>query len=100
MNIKNVFNYFCSFFRVIYVFESKKNNNKIKFNNFYLKKYKLASEIKNKELKNYLIEEKKLKESKKIKNFMCYFTKKNSSVWDGCIMVPLGKLTKLIKELV
>ena len=48
MIIKNVFNYLCSFFRVIYVFESKKNNNKIEFKNFSLKKYELASEVKNK----------------------------------------------------
>ena len=76
MIIKNVFNYLCSFFRVIYVFESKKNNNKIKFNNFYLKKYKLASEIKNKELKNYLIEEKKLKKNQKKSKTLCVILQK------------------------
>jgi len=76
MIIKNVFNYFRSFFRVIYIFESKKNNNKIKFNNFSLKEYKLASEIKNKELKNYLIEEKKLKRIKKNQKLYVLFYKK------------------------
>tara|TARA_Y100000768_G_scaffold247761_1_gene188005 strand:- start:210 stop:707 length:498 start_codon:yes stop_codon:yes gene_type:complete len=76
MIIKNIFNYLCSFFRVIYVFESKKNNNKIKFKNFSLKKYELASEVKDKELKDYLIEEKKLKRIKKNQKLYVLFYKK------------------------
>ena len=57
---ENIKNFILTRFRTIYIFEAKRNNKKIKYKNLKLIKYDSFNLVKNVELKNYLIKEKKL----------------------------------------
>ena len=55
----NIKNFILARFRTICIFEAKRNNKKIKYKNLKLMKYDSFNLIKDAELKNYLIKEKK-----------------------------------------
>ena len=57
---EDIKNFILSRFRTICIFEAKRNKNKIQYKNLKLTKYDSFNLIKNAELKNYLIKEKKL----------------------------------------
>ena len=56
----NIKNFILARFRTICIFEAKRNNKKIKYKNLKLMKYDSFNLIKDAELKNYLMKEKKL----------------------------------------
>ena len=57
---EDIKNFILARFRTIYIFEAKRNNKKIEYKNLKLVKYDSFNLIKNSELRNYLIKEKKL----------------------------------------
>ena len=59
--LEKIKNFILTRLRTVCIFESKKNKKLIKYKNFSLKKYNSFNLIKNTELKNILLKEKKIK---------------------------------------
>ena len=51
---KKIIKYLLTFFREVYIYESKGNKKKVFYFNFYLKKYRSINSIKHKSIKKYL----------------------------------------------
>jgi len=79
--IKKLKNFIFSYFRIIYLFEAKKNQRRLNLKNFELKIYKKFSSIKNKDLKKLLNSEKKKRFREKQFLLVLYF--KNNIVTTG-----------------
>ena len=76
MLIKKAINYFLSFFRIIYIFESKKNKKNISYKNFILKKYVSLEQIKDFNIIKKLKKDKKIKRLKNNQTLCVLYLKK------------------------
>ena len=76
MKVKKFLDYFLSYFRRIYIFESKKNSNILTFKNFKLKKYSSLRQIKNNELIRFIKKQKKTYRFKLKQKLLVLFYKK------------------------
>ena len=73
MYMEIIKNFLLSFFRTIYIFQSKKNSKVFNFKNIKLKKYEKYKSIKNSWLKNHLKENNKFKRFNKKINLLALF---------------------------
>ncbi len=75
--IKNLIKYIFSFLQTLYLFESKKNIKLLTYKNTTLRKFNSINTIKDKNLKKYLIKEKKIQRFKNNCKLFVLFYKKN-----------------------
>ena len=81
--IKNFLKYLLAFFNEIYLFESYKNQKKISYRNYFLKKYNSKKKIKNKVVLEYLDRFNKFERFKNNETLLVLFFKKKLYVLDG-----------------
>ena len=75
--IKNLIKYIFSFLQTLYLFESKKNIKLLTYKNITLRKFNSINTIKDKNLKKYLIKEKKIQRFNNNCKLFVLFYKKN-----------------------
>ena len=76
--IKKIFKFLISLLSEIYIFESKSNKKKIKYRNFYLKKYKSLKQIKSSGVINHLNDNHRYLRFKKKQILFVLFHKKQA----------------------
>lgn len=76
--LRKIFNFFISFFNEIYIFESKCNKKNIRFENYFLKKYKVLSQIQDNKIIHHLKKDEKYLRFKKKQVLIVLFYKKKS----------------------
>ena len=74
--IKNLIKYVFSFLRTVYIFESKKNVKFLKYRNISLKRFNSIKLITDKNLRKYLVKEKKIQRFKNNCKLFVLFYKK------------------------
>ena len=95
--IKKFLKYLLAFFNEIYLFESYKNQKKISYRNYFLKKYNSKKKIKNKVVLEYLVRFNKFERFKNNETLLVLFFKKKAVCFGWLSKKSIWKITEINK---
>ncbi len=94
---KKIIKYLLTFFREVYIYESKGNKKKVFYVNFYLKKYRSINSIKHKSIKKYLTNENRKERFKNNQILFVLFYKKKAVSFGWMNLKSSWKITEINK---
>tara|TARA_A100000164_G_C21716781_1_gene680894 strand:+ start:224 stop:748 length:525 start_codon:yes stop_codon:yes gene_type:complete len=98
--IKKIIKYILTFFREVYIYESKRNKKKVIYNNFLLKQYKSGYSIKNHIVKKYLTKSNRFGRFKNDQILFVLFFQKKAVCFGWMNLKPSWEITEVNKIII